>query len=245
MSNKIKKYKKDLDYSYSLGIYLTIELLTYKIDQVKCVYISSNTNKSSGVEKIIQICHSNNIQLEVNDNIINKLSPKQNCYTIGIFNKFENQIDSNENHVVLVNPSDSGNLGTIVRTSLGFNLRNLAIIKPSVDIFDPKTIRASMGAIFSISFEYFNSLEEYIQKFKIHNIYTFMLNAKKTLHNVDVNYEQPFSLVFGNEASGLDKKYETIGTSVIIPHQNKIDSLNLSIAVGIVEYEFTKIYFKR
>ena len=53
------------------------------------------------------------------------------------------------NHVVLVNPGDMGNMGTIIRTMLGFNYSNLAIIKPGVDVFDPRVIRASMGALFN------------------------------------------------------------------------------------------------
>jgi TrmH family RNA methyltransferase len=64
---------------------------------------------------------------------------------------------------------------------LGFNFKNLAIIKPAVDMFDPLVVRASMGAIFSINFEYFNSIEEYISKFSAHHLYPFMLNGKSSI----------------------------------------------------------------
>lgn len=57
------------------------------------------------------------------------------------------------NHVVLVNPSNAGNLGTIIRSCIGFGVEDIAIILPAVDLFDPKTIRASMGAKAKIRIE--------------------------------------------------------------------------------------------
>lgn len=83
------------------------------------------------------------------------------------------------NHVVLVNPGDMGNMGTIIRTMLGFNYSNLTIIKPGVDVFDPRVIRASMGALFNINFEYFDSFSEYLDKYPKRNIYSLMLKGLK------------------------------------------------------------------
>lgn len=68
----------------------------------------------------------------------------KNVYVIGIFDKPDINVESGKSHVVLVNPSDSGNLGTILRTGLEFGFRDYVIIKPSVDIYDKKTIRSLM-----------------------------------------------------------------------------------------------------
>lgn len=243
MSNKIKTYKKDLDYSYTLGVFLTIQLLELYPQYVTKVINSSNSFKNSGLDKILELCKKHNIPIETSDKCINKLSPKGNCYSIGVFNKYKEPLKPNENHIVLVNPSNSGNLGTIIRSSLGFGIKNIAIIRPGVDIFDPKVIRASMGAIFHVSFEYYDSFNDYINNFKSHNIYTFMLNGKKKLSTLDEVSKEPFSLVFGNEASGLSEEFKDIGTSIVIPHSQDIDSLNLSVAVSIAEYQFTKNNF--
>ena len=239
MDVQLKAYKKDFEYSYTLGVFPTLELLNFQMDKVIKVILSQDGMENEGVKKIINICEENNIECQINDKAINRISKKKNCYAIGVFKKYEIDLSKSLNHVVLVEPSDMGNLGTIIRTILGFNIKNLAIIRPAVDIYDPKAIRASMGAIFKISFEYFDSFEEYMKCFD-HNIYTFMLDAKETLPNIKVNKNRPFSLVFGNEGSGLSEKFSNIGTSVIIPHGDEIDSLNLSIAVGIAAYEFTK-----
>lgn len=236
--NKIRTYKKDLPYSYTLGTFLTIELLQFKPKQVHTVLLHTKGKNSEGIDKIISLCKKENIKYEYNDRLINILSPKGNCFAIGVFTKYEENLAKEDNHIVLVKPSDSGNLGTIIRTALGFGIKNLAIIKPAVDIFDPKTVRSSMGAIFNIAFTYYDSFSEYQNMYQKHNLYPFMLNAKEKLFSLKPKL--PFSLIFGNEGSGLDKRFENIGTSLVISHNKEIDSLNLSIAVGIALYEFTK-----
>ena len=95
------------------------------------------------------------IQVEVNDKLINKISGAENVYAVGVFQKYETQLSNEENHLMLVDPSDMGNLGTIIRTMIGFDYKNLALIKPAVDIFNPKVIRASMGSVFQINFHLF------------------------------------------------------------------------------------------
>ena len=142
---------------------------------------------------------------------------------------------------MLVNPSNSGNMGTIIRTALGFGLNQIAIIRPAADIFDPKVVRASMGALFSTAFEYFGSFSGYQEANGSREIYPFMLNAETSLH--DLRPEGQFSLVFGNEATGLPEEFAGIGTPVIIPHLKGIDSLNLPVAAGIAMYEATKAAF--
>lgn len=239
MEVQLKSYKKDFEYSYTLGVFPTLELLHFQRDKVIKIILSSKGRENEGIKKIIDICEKNNIEYEINDKAIRRISKKDNSYAIGVFEKYNMELATDENHLVLVEPSDMGNLGTIIRTILGFNIKNLSIIRPAVDIYDPKAIRASMGAAFKISFEYFHSFEEYMNEFD-NDIYTFMLDAKEALPNIKVNKNRPFSLVFGNEGSGLSEEFANIGTSVIIPHSNEIDSLNLSIAVGIAAYEFTK-----
>ena len=232
----MKKYKKtDLE-SYTLGTTLTLYLLTKKVEYVTRVYIHSKQEKNEAYNKIIEICKNNKIEVIFSDKIINTLSDKDNCYVIGVFKKFKSDIDFTKNHIVLVNPSNMGNLGTIIRSSLGFNLNNLVIIKPGVDIFDPKVIRSSMGAIFSINFNDYYNLTKGNRTF-----FPFMLQATKNLK--DITVPNCYSLIFGNEGSGLSGEFLNIGTPVIIKHNNSIDSLNLDNAVSIALYEFTKNIF--
>ena len=132
-----------------------------------------------------------------------------------------------------------GNLGTILRTAVGFGIYDIAIILPGADIFHPKTVRSSMGALFKLRFHQYQSFQEYRNEFQKHQIFTFMLNGENTLTIQECPKVQLFSLVFGNEATGLDDSYLEVGTSILIPQSPDVDSLNLTIAVGIGAYVFT------
>ncbi len=236
-----KRYHKEDTVSYALGITVTFELLRFKTEYVNKVYVHSAMKQGDTLDKITAICKEAGIGIVYTDKIFNVLSQKENCYIIGEFRKFHCILDCKRPHIVLVNPSNSGNMGTIIRTALGFGLNQIAIIRPAADIFDPKVVRASMGALFSTAFEYFGSFSGYQEANGSREIYPFMLNAETSLH--DLRPEGQFSLVFGNEATGLPEEFAGIGTPVIIPHLKGIDSLNLPVAAGIAMYEATKAAF--
>lgn len=232
-------YKRENQTSYTLGITLTIELLKSKPELIEHIYFHTDFDGKSK-EIITNMAKKNNIDILVGNKIFNILSQKDNCYAIAEFKKYQEQIDYNENHLVLVNPSDAGNIGTIMRSSLGFGITNLIIIKPAVDYFNPKAVRSSMGAIFHLNIKEYDSFEDYLNEYKNHYCYPFMLKATKALNDLNEPLKKPFSLVFGNEATGLSDQFLEIGTPLIIKHSNKIDSLNLPIAVSIGLYEATK-----
>ena len=237
---KIKKYKKDDEYTYILGAALVIDALNNS--NIEEIYMRPNVKVSDSINKIINYAKSNNIEIIKSEKPFNLLTNKQNCYVIAKIRKQIKRIED-ENHIVLVNPSDFGNLGTIIRTSLGFGIKNIVIIKDAVDIFDPKCIRASMGAFFKVNIEYFDTIEDYLKKFKNRSLYSFMLDAKTKLQAVE-NPVEKYSLIFGNEAHGLDEKYKDFTTPIIIPQTKDVDSFNLPISVGIALYHFTKKDFE-
>jgi TrmH family RNA methyltransferase len=234
---EIKSYKKESFYSYALGAFPTIELLKNHPEDVIKIYVHTSF-KNQEVLSLINSLRGNK-EMEYNDKMINKLSSKENCYIIGIFNKYATKLDDNKDHIVLVNPSNMGNLGTIIRSALGFGITNIAIIKPGVDIFDPKVVRASMGAIFSLNIHYFATYEQYKELYQNHVKRTFMLQARNTLQETKFDQDKLTSLVFGNEATGLDISLLD-ENSIIIKHSDKIDSLNLPSSLAIALYEFSK-----
>ncbi len=232
----IKPYKKAFNYSYTLGAFPTFELLEGKPEKVKRVYIHSSFTESAHIN---EVCREKNIPVMVDDKIFHKISDKENCFVIGVLDKYEEKLRTDQSHLVLVNPSNMGNLGTILRTALGMGINDVAIISPGADVFNPKTIRASMGALFKMRVSYYESFEEYQSIFKAHDIFTFMLNGENTLEVQNCPKTELFSLVFGNEATGLDDSYLSVGTSVFIPQSPQVDSLNITIAVGIATFIFT------
>lgn len=237
-SPKIKRYQKKFEYSYAFGSYPVLELLKRYPKTLYKVLLGDDTSESDGISEIKEICNSQGIPFEYAQRLIEKIAVKENTYVVGVFKKYESHLDSESNHIVLDNPTNMGNMGTVIRTMLGFGFKNLSIIKPAADIFDPLVIRSTMGALFSINFEFFNSIEEYIKKFPKYNLYPFMLDGAKDIK--EVTFKEPFSIIQGNESQGLPEIYKTLGESVYIPHSKDIDSLNLSVATAISMWESTK-----
>ena len=179
-----------------------------------------------------------NISITYDDKVFGRLSKKESHFVAAAFDKFYSELDYSKNHVVLVNPSDMGNLGTIIRTLLGLGIKDLAIVTPCADVFNPKTIRASMGAIFKMRIKLYDCFEDYKKVADVREYYPFMLDGDKTLSIENCPKSNRFSLIFGNEASGLDAKFKNIGTSIFIPQSKDVDSLNLPISVGIGTFIF-------
>lgn len=233
--SKLKRYQKDFEISYSFGVFPTLELIHYQPHHVMGVLIHSKGKDNQGIQKIKQISLDSGIDLIEKDHLVEKLAPRGNTFAIGVFQKYPHQIDQRGNHIVLVNPSSMGNLGTIMRSMLAFGERNLALIEPAADPFDPKTIRASMGSIFQTQVQSFNDFRSYKDKYERHNLYTLMTDGSVPLPEVD--FKKPYSLIFGEESSGLPEEFKEYGMSIHIPQSSSVDSLNLALSVGITLYQ--------
>lgn len=234
---EIKSYKKDSFYSYTLGAFPTVELIHKHPSSLLKILIHSSFNNEEVIKEIQKV--SSICDIQFNDKLISKLSQKENCYIIGIFKKYDMELEENQDHILLAQPMNMGNFGTIIRSALGFNIHNIGIISPCIDIFDPKVLRASMGSFFSSNIKIFPSFNAYKETYKNRMMHSFMLQATKPLQEHQFQKEKPTTLIFGNESSGLDISYLD-ENSLIIKHETSIDSLNLPNAVSIALYEFYK-----
>ena len=234
---KVTSYKSDNIYTYGLGATVAMEYLLKRRDVVKAVILHPGFRSVETIEKIKTIC-GNDIPVSTEEKPFNILSKKDNCFVIVVIEKKKVTLKDG-NHMVLVNPSNCGNMGTIVRSCLGFGVEDLAIVgKTSADPNDPKTIRASMGACASVRIEVFDDFSDYQKRFPNNNLYPFMLDGSTKLQETTIN--KPFSLIMGNEATGLDPAFKNIGQPIRIEHSSNIDSLNITIAASIGLYEATK-----
>lgn len=240
MQLQYKRYNDKAEYSYCFGPFPTFELIENRPQEAIEVLYHSQTSEAIR-EKLQRICQDQGIPCEQNDKVIQRIRDKENCLVIGVFKKHESVLSMDRPHVVLVNPSDMGNLGTIIRTAVGFGIPDLAIIRPGAAICHPKTVRASMGSLFRLNFQYFDSFAEYKRAYgEDRKMYPFMLKGSVGLDQLQKDEGELYSLIFGNEATGLPDEFLGEGQSVRIRHTDNIDSLNLSLAAGIAIYEFTK-----
>ena len=234
---KINKYTKKEAYTYTLGAFPTLELIQKRPDLIEIIFIHDNYYEK---EKLIKECKDKNIRCEISSKTINRLSNKGNTLVIGVFRKYNDIIEKTD-HIVLHEISDMGNLGTIIRSMNAFDMRDLVLIGNVCDIFNPKTIRASMGSIFDVRFTHYDTMDDYLRDFGDRNLFLFMLSKNKedSIYNIEKKQGR-FSLVFGNEGAGLPDDFEKYGRKVFIPQTNRVDSINLPIACSIGMYEFRR-----
>jgi TrmH family RNA methyltransferase len=138
--------------------------------------------------------------------------------------------------VVITNPQDPGNLGTILRTLDSAGADGLIVIQPGVDIFHPTAVRASMGTLFWKPVVY-TSLEEFAAWQNTHQYHIYGTSAKSNLDYTQENYQRPAILMLGSERQGLNGEQSALCTSMLkLPMHGRATSLNLSVAAGIMLY---------
>ena len=164
----LSPYSPALDYSYAPGVFPSMECLKHRPDAVRRLLLHSSSAGRDGADKLRGLAESLGVRVEEADRALARISGKENCFAAAVFAKFEDALDPAKPHVVLHHPGDSGNVGTILRTALGFGVEDVALIRPCVDLFDPKTVRASMGSLFSLRVRLYDSFESYLESFPAH-----------------------------------------------------------------------------
>lgn len=237
----LSPYKPELDYAYAPGLFPAMECLLHRPESVRRVLLHSRAADHEGAEKLAALARERNVRVEVADKALARISGKENCYAAAVFTKFDDGLAARRPHVVLHHPADCGNAGTILRTALGFGVEDVALIRPCVDVFDPRVVRASMGSLFQLRVRTYATFEDYRAEHPDRPLYPFMLTSSRTLTEV-VSAPLPpgWTLVFGNEGSGLPPAFASVGQAVRIPSNDRIDSLNLSVAAAIGIYAFTQ-----
>lgn len=141
--------------------------------------------------------------------------------------------------LVLENIQDPGNLGTMMRTAEAAGATGVLMSSDTVDLFNPKTVRATMSAIFRVPFMYTSDLTGEILRLKEErglSIYAAHLKASVPYDKADCT--GPCAFVIGNEGSGLtDAAADAASARVHIPMQGNIESLNAAMAAGILMFE--------
>ena len=236
----LQPYDSSLDYSYAPGIFPSMECLLYRPGSVRRLLLHSGSAGREGISRLISLAEACHVRVEEADRALSRVSGKENCWTAAVFAKFQDTLLPSVPHVVLHNPGDSGNVGTILRTALGLGIEDIALIRPCADPFEPRTVRASMGSIFSLRLRLYDTFDEYRNDFPGHVLYPFMLDASRPLAEVlRGKPDTPWTLVFGNEGRGLPREFAALGRPVRIESNDRIDSLNLAVAAAIGIYGFT------
>lgn len=142
--------------------------------------------------------------------------------------------------VVLDGIQDPGNLGTILRTVDSANLKQIVVSNETADAFNSKVVRSTMGAIFRVNLIKSDDLIRDLVDMKEHgfDVVVTSLDTKDSIY--DIKYMKKV-IVIGNEANGVSKEVQELADNkVIIPMLGKTESLNASVAAGIMIYEYVR-----
>ena len=144
-----------------------------------------------------------------------------------------------ENPLVLVAeaPEKPGNIGAILRTADAANVDAVIIANPKTDLYNPNIIRSSVGCVFTNTIAT-GTTTEIIAFLKANNfnMYCAALQASVNYHTQD--FTKPTAIIVGTEATGLSNEWlENATQNIIIPMQGEIDSMNVSVAAGILIFE--------
>jgi len=149
-------------------------------------------------------------------------------------------IKENPTLMVLEDLQDPGNLGTIMRTGEGAGIDGVILSKGCVDIYNPKTIRSTMGSLYRVPFIYVDSLSDAILELKKRGVHFYAAHLKGTKYYDEFDFMADGGTAFliGNEGNGLKDETADLADSYLkIPMEGKLESLNAAIASSILMYE--------
>jgi len=210
-----------------------------------CEELLNTNNKNGQLEKLKDNLKriENQKIINVTESIIRYLSEVINTQGILAIIKKEEEakIDlSAELLLVLDNIQDPGNLGTIIRTADACGLNQIIISKETADPYNSKVIRSTMGSIFRVKIIREENLLEKLLEIKNDgfDIVTTSLDTDNYIYDIDYNKKV---IVIGNEANGVEEDINKISdVKIKIPMLGKAESLNASVATGIVLYEYVR-----
>ena len=143
--------------------------------------------------------------------------------------------------LILESIQDPGNLGTMIRTGEGAGVTGILMNKTTVDVFHPKTIRATMGSLYRVPFYVTDCFEETLDQLKKKGIFLYAAHLKGTNSYDRPNYTKPCGFLIGNEGNGLtDNIAEYADEYIRIPMEGKVESLNAAIAATLLMYEVNR-----
>jgi RNA methyltransferase, TrmH family len=194
-------------------------------------------------DEILTLVKEENLLIPVHQSVFEKLAYRES--TGGVIVVAEPRKHSletlklNDNPFLLIleGVEKPGNLGAILRTADAVGVDAVIICDPATDFYNPNVIRSSVGCVFTNQLASATS-EEAITYLKKKNITIFCTYLQASIPYNEVEYDKPFAIVVGTEATGLTTPWvEAADATIIIPMQGKIDSMNVSTATAVVVFE--------
>ena len=141
-------------------------------------------------------------------------------------------------YLMLEDIQDPGNLGTMIRTAEGAGAAGIIMSRGTADIYNPKTIRSTMGSIYRVPFCYVEDFQKTITDFNEMGMMTLAAHLEAKQYYDEISYQGRTVFLIGNEGNGLtEESSQRAGHKIKIPMEGKVESLNAAISATILMYE--------
>ncbi len=240
---KDKKYR-DMNNEYVIeGIKLVVEAIEEKVS-IKQIILCDDCERNAVIPKDLMYEIAKYECIYVTEKIFKYLSEVQTPQGILAIiekNNKDREIDYTQDIIVALDDiQDPGNLGTILRTVDSIGLTQILVSNGTADVYNSKVVRSTMGAIFRVKIIECEDLKQTLKEIKKHK-YKITVSSLQTENTIyDISYNKKV-IIIGNEANGVEKEIQELADEKIkIPMIGKTESLNASVATGIILYEYIR-----
>ena len=234
---KDKKYRDEYDEFIVEGLKMVEEALEEKVKFKTIIICEEFLGDSIKQDLLYDLAKENVVYVtaKVFKLLTDVLTP-QGILAVVEKNK-SNELNYKEDlFLILDNIQDPGNMGTIIRTADSVGLSQIIVQKNSVDCYNQKVVRSSMGAIYRVNIIESQDLGKTIKELKKHKIKIYATDLKTDKSIYDVDYKKS-AIIIGNEANGVSQEVLKLADERIkIPMKGKTESLNAAVATGIILY---------
>lgn len=240
---KDKKYRDESNEYIIEGVKL-IEEAVKENAKINKIIVCEDTTRTYEIPTNVMLEIAKYECIYVTDKIfssITQVTNPQGIMAIIEKNSTNQEIDYSQDIIIALDDvQDPGNLGTILRTVDSIGLNQIIVSKETADSFNPKVVRSTMGAIFRIKIIEVEDLKQTVKETKKHH-FKLMVTSLQTENSIyDIDFHKKI-IVIGNESNGVSKEIQDMADEKAkIPMLGKTESLNASVAAGIVMYEYVR-----
>ena len=211
-------------------------------ERIRNIYVSESFFATDECRKKMELLGYEVVPEDTFKKISDTMTPQGILCVMGRMEYTMDELLKKENPTLMVleDLQDPGNLGTIMRTGEGAGIDGVILSKGCVDIYNPKTIRSTMGSLYRVPFIYVDSLSDTILQLKKRGIHFYAAHLKGTKFYDEFDFTKDGGTAFliGNEGNGLKDETADLADSYLkIPMEGKVESLNAAIAASILMYE--------
>ena len=219
------------------------------VESLKAVYVAESYEKNIENQITLQElkikCDQAHATYEVvADNVFKSVSDTQTPQGIMAVvampeYAMEQLLDGEKTHLLILESiQDPGNLGTMIRTGEGAGITGVIMNKTTVDLFNPKTIRSTMGSIYRVPFYVTEDLKSTMAELQEKGVALYAAHLKGEHSYDEEDYTKACGFLIGNEGNGLSDEIANLANTYIkIPMEGKVESLNAAISATLLMYE--------